>query len=329
MDALSKTDFSFHKDCSSSEINNVEQCILKWKSSDSFFEFETSGSTGKPKLINFSRDQILSSIKSTAEKFDFFKGMRSALALNTKSIGGALMVFRAIEWEMDFQIVPVRRKIEWQGSLDFLALVPQQAMLIPIDNYKNLKTLLIGGSPIRESQENFLSNVSSQVFHGFGMTETITHFAIREINPKKQVNYHCLKGVEITSSDGAMVVSIKDRGVFQLKTTDRIKLSRNRKSFYWLGRLDGAIISAGKKIHPKQIEDHVSRVYPSHPEGFVGVKPDENWDEAMVWFSVSLSGVELEKMNNAFNSLPSWKRPKQIIQLSHLPLTKSGKYKRR
>ena len=75
----------------------MEQCISKWKSSDSFFEFETSGSSGKPKRIEFSRDQIISSIKSTSEKFSFFKGMRSALALNTRSIGGALMVFRAIE----------------------------------------------------------------------------------------------------------------------------------------------------------------------------------------------------------------------------------------
>ncbi len=329
MDDLSNVNFSFHRDCSLSEINNVEQCINKWKSSDLVFEFETSGSTGAPKLIKFSRAHILSSIKSTAEKFSFFKGMRSALALNTKSIGGALMIFRAIEWEMDFQILPVKRLIDWQGKLDFLPLVPQQAMLISPDNYRNLKTVLIGGSPIRENQENYLSEMSSNIFHGFGMTETITHFAIREINPKKQVNYHCLNGVKITSDDGAMSVTIKDRGIFELKTTDQIKLSSDRKSFYWLGRLDGAIISAGKKIHPEQVEDHVSMVFPDHPEGFVGVKPDDNWNEAMVWFSIPLSKVELEKMNSAFSSLPNWKRPKQIIQLPHLPLTKSGKYKRR
>ena len=326
---MSKVNFFFHNDCSLSEINDVEQCISKWKSSDSFFEFETSGSSGKPKRIEFSRDQIISSIKSTSEKFSFFKGMRSALALSTRSIGGALMVFRAIEWEMDFQVLPVRRQIQWLGNLDFLALVPQQAILISPDNYKNLKTVLIGGSPLLKTQENYLSDVPSQIFHAFGMTETITHFAIREINPKKQVNYHCLKGVEITSDNGAMVVSIKDRGIFELKTTDRIKLSSDRKSFYWKGRLDGAIISAGKKIHPEQVEKQVSIVYPDHPEGFVGVKPDDHWNEAMVWFSIPLSKAELEKINNAFRSLPKWKRPKQIIQLPNLPLTKSGKYKRR
>jgi acyl-CoA synthetase (AMP-forming)/AMP-acid ligase II len=89
-------------------------------------------------------------------------------------------------------------------------------------------------------------------------------------------------------------------------------------------------LSAGKKIYPEEIEKIVSEFYPNHPEGFVGVLKDDDWHESLVWFSIPLSSIEQEKLRKVFRiNLPSWKRPKKIIEKTSLPLTKSGKYQRR
>ncbi|CAI8368433.1 MAG: 2-succinylbenzoate--CoA ligase [Owenweeksia sp. TMED14] len=330
MDALSKGRFTFHNNCSEIRRINVQECIKKWESPDVLFSFQTSGSTGEPKIVSFSREHILSSIHSSAKAFNFFKGMRSALVLETKGIGGAMMIFRAIVWEMNLQVLPVSRLINWEGRLNFLALVPQQAVVLNREKFKNVDMVLLGGAPIMVSDEEILKNMPSKIFHGFGMTETLTHFAIRRISPFKEDNYTCLKGVIVDSRlDGALVVSIKNLGISELYTTDAVKISKDGNSFLWLGRLDSAIISAGKKIYPEEVEKHVMNSYPAHPEGFAGVKKDDQWHEALVWFSLPLSENELKSLHEAFTTLPNWKRPKEVIQMINLPVTDSGKYRRR
>ena len=330
MDALTGFRISFDAKCSAKYKETVENLIKKWNSNESQFYFKTSGSSGKPKTIKFSKSHILASISSTAKYFSFFQGMKSAIAMDIASIGGAMMLFRALEFEMDIQVLEVRRRINWKGELDFLSLVPQQALELNSYRYKKVKNVLIGGGPIYDHQEKYLSKMPSRIFHGFGMTETISHFAIRKITPETENQYLCLDGVKVRSSNGALKVTIRDRGIVDLLTTDNVEVMNDNKSFNWLGRLDGAILSAGKKIYPEEIEKLVSEFYPNHPEGFAGVVEDDDWHESLVWFSIPLSSIEQEKLRKVFSrNLPSWKRPKKIIQKISLPLTKSGKYKRR
>ena len=329
MDALTGFRISFDVKCSAKYKETVDNLIEKWNSDESQFYFKTSGSSGKPKTIQFSRTYILASISSTAKYFSFFQGMKSAIAIDIGSVGGAMMLFRALEFEMDIQVLDVRRRINWKGELDFLSLVPQQALELKTDRYKKVKNVLIGGGPIFSHQEKYLSKMPSRIFHGFGMTETISHFAIRKIAPEIENQYLCLDGVKIRSLNGALKITIRNRGIVDLLTTDNVEVMNDNKSFNWLGRLDGAILSAGKKIYPEEIEKIVSEFYPNHPEGFAGVVKDEDWHESLVWFSIPLSPIEQEKLRKAFGNLPSWKRPKKIIEKASLPLTKSGKYKRR
>ena len=330
MDALTGFQISFDAKCSTKYQETVENLIKKWNSNESQFYFKTSGSSGKPKAIEFSKSHILASISSTAKYFSFFKGMKSAIAIDVASIGGAMMLFRALEFDMDIQVLEVRRRISWKGELDFLSLVPQQALELNSDRYKKVKNVLIGGGPIYDHQEKYLSKMPSRIFHGFGMTETISHFAIRKIAPEIENHYLCLDGVKVRSSNGALKVTIRDRGIVELLTTDNVEVMNDNKSFNWLGRLDGAILSAGKKIYPEEIEKIVSEFYPNHPEGFAGVLKDDDWHESLVWFSIPLRSIEQEKLRKVFRiNLPSWKRPKKIIEKTSLPLTKSGKYQRR
>tara|TARA_Y100000385_G_scaffold16353_1_gene16533 strand:- start:670 stop:1659 length:990 start_codon:yes stop_codon:yes gene_type:complete len=329
MDALTNFRISFDVKCSSEYIEIVEGLVEKWNSKESQFYFKTSGSSGKPKTIELSRSHILASILSTAKHFSFFQGMKSAIAIDIVTIAGAMMLFRALEFNMDIQVLEVRRRINWKGELDFLSLVPQQALELNSDRYKKVKNVLIGGGPIFNYQEKYLSQMPSQIFHGFGMTETISHFAIRKIAPEIENQYLCLDGVKVESWNGALKVTIRDRGIVDLLTTDNVEVMNDNKSFRWLGRLDGAILSAGKKIHPEEIEKIVSEFYPNHPEGFAGVVKDDDWHESLIWFSIPLNPLEHEKLRKVFGNLPKWKRPKKIIQKASLPLTKSGKYKRR
>ncbi|NDD80760.1 MAG: hypothetical protein EBZ33_07470, partial [Flavobacteriia bacterium] len=177
-------------------------------------------------------------------------------------------------------------------------------------------------SPHEEEQ---LLNTFSSVFHGFGMTETLSHVALRTLGGEPY--YTCLPGVTVSLDQESLVIDAPQRGVHALRTTDAAEV-HSPTSFTWLGRLDGAVLSGGKKIFPESIDHAIAAAYPEHPTGFAGAVPDAEWGEALVWYSLPLSDTERHRLLKAFESLASWQRPKRIME-GELPVTASGKWKRK
>jgi O-succinylbenzoic acid--CoA ligase len=245
--------------------------------------------------------------------------------MDVAGTGGKMMLWRALEWGMDLQVLPVGRSLEWDGMLDFLALVPQQALALSEAQAARIGTLLLGGAPLSPEEEKQLVTRFSQAYHGFGMTETLSHVALRKLGGDG--TYHCLPGVTVANDGESLVIHAPDRGVHTLKTTDAAKV-HSPNSFTWLGRLDGAILSGGKKIFPESIDRVVAAFCPDGPMGFAGCVEDNDWGEALVWYSEPLTEVHRQKLLEAFHELEPWKRPKKIIE-GPLPLTPSGKWKRR
>jgi len=323
MDALKK--LHFHANCSEARIASVHIAANEWLEGAETLTLHTSGSTGSPKAWTMKRAHILHSIRDTAEAFQLGSDSRSALAMDMAGTGGKLMLWRALELGMHLQILPVERTLDWEGPLDFMALVPQQALALSAEQAKSIRTLLLGGAPIRMEEEKQLSERFSEAYHGFGMTETLSHIALRKLGV--DAHYTCLPGVEVSLEAGALVIDAPNRGVHALKTTDAAEV-HDGHSFTWLGRLDGAILSGGKKIFPEAIDQAVAAAYPESPAGFAGSMADDQWGEALVWYSEPLTDEARQKLEEAFLTLASWKRPKKII-VGPLPLTASGKWKRR
>ena len=323
MDALSR--LFFDPACSVERKTSVLAAAQDWLASADELTLFTSGSTGSPKSWIVQRSHVLNSIYATAHAFDLGPETRSALAMDVAGTGGRLMLWRALELGMALQILPVGRQLKWEGPLDFLALVPQQAVALSLEQAAQVGTLLLGGAPISPHEEGQLHHIFPKVYHGFGMTETLSHIALRPLGGA--ANYTCLPGVSVTLDQGALVIDAPLRGVHTLRTTDAAYL-HSPSSFTWLGRLDSAILSGGKKIFPESIDQAVAAAYPNHPKGFAGSVPHTEWGEALVWYSLPLSESERQNLLIAFNTLESWQRPKRIIE-GDLPYTPSGKWRRK
>jgi O-succinylbenzoic acid--CoA ligase len=323
MDALSR--LIFDSACSAERKTTVLAAAQDWLSGADKLTLFTSGSTGSPKTWTVQRSHVLESIRATARAFALGPETRSALAMDVAGTGGRLMLWRALELGMTLQVLPVGRHLTWVGPLDFLALVPQQALSLTPEQAAQVGTLLLGGAPVSPHEEGQLLKLFSSVYHGFGMTETLSHIALRLLGTAP--HYTCLPGVSVTLDQGALVIDAPHRGVHLLRTTDAADV-HNPSSFTWLGRLDGAILSGGKKIFPESIDQAIAAAYPEHPTGFAGSIPDPEWGEALVWYSVPLSDAERHLLLQAFQTLESWQRPKRILE-GELPLTASGKWRRK
>jgi len=323
MDALDR--FSFDPACSAERKDSVLAAAQDWLSGADELTLHSSGSTGRPKTWTVHRSHVLESIHATARAFALGPTTRSALAMDVAGTGGRLMLWRALELGMTLQILPVGRHLTWEGSLDFLALVPQQALSLSPEQGAQVGTLLLGGAPVSPYEEGQLLRIFPKVYHGFGMTETLSHIALRPLGG--DARYTCLPGVTVSLDQGALVIVAPERGVLSLRTTDAADV-HSSSSFTWLGRLDGAILSGGKKISPESIDQAIAAAYPEHPTGFAGSVPDSEWGEALVWYSTSLSNTERERLLRAFQTLESWQRPKRILE-GELPLTASGKWRRK
>jgi O-succinylbenzoic acid--CoA ligase len=99
-----------------------------------------------------------------------------------------------------------------------------------------------------------------KVFESFGMTETISHFALRQLVPIQETAFQCLEGFEVVQAEDSVLEIVFPNGK-HLKTNDAVKVTE-ANAFEWLGRRDDVINSGGIKIHPAQIERALASLIP-------------------------------------------------------------------
>ncbi len=230
-----------------------------WKSNRSHIKSLTSGSTGKPKVIELFKNAMLQSALATNSYFKLDNRSAFLICLPIKHIAGKMMILRAINAKAKIILTepnsnPVK---ELSQPIDFCAMTPHQVMNCFKRNKEQLNlinNLIIGGSPVSNTLSEKLSKLKTNCFVTFGMTETISHIAIKEINALNNNIYECLPHVNITSNDNnQLIINAPIIGVNQLVTNDVISYI-DKNHFTWIGRLDNIINSGGIKIHPELIE---------------------------------------------------------------------------
>lgn len=313
-----KAELEFSAACSTARRREVEDVVAWWNSGLSTYTLHTSGSTGAPKELMLQRNHIEASALATIAFFGLSEGQRSPLLLSAKSVGGFMMVVRALMAGLKLDILPVERRPATRPGLryDFVAMVPEQAAALAADpqfDPTDFYSTLLGGADVRPELEDALSNWPRPVYQGYGMTETLSHVALRKLGHGR--TYQGLPGVLFAQKGEALVVDDPARGVRKLVTTDAAKvLSYNE--FEWLGRLDGAIVSAGKKIFPEVIEAASGR------EGVALGIPSREWGQMLVW--VGAPGFDRNQIALKWEALPSWQRPKHVLEYV-IPYMSSGK----
>jgi O-succinylbenzoic acid--CoA ligase len=173
----------------------IEFCKKWFVAKENIFELQTSGSTGIPKTIAITRQQMQASAEMTAQKLQLGAGTKALLCLQAEYIGGKMMLVRAMhkDWEL-FVVSPTNlpfANIDTTIKLDFVALVPTQLQqtleLMPekIALLNQMQAIIVGGAAISVSLEKLIQkHLTVPVYSTYGMTETISHIALKQIQYK-------------------------------------------------------------------------------------------------------------------------------------------------
>ncbi|GAB3338936.1 AMP-binding protein [Larkinella ripae] len=281
-----------------SEARAVEFC-REWLSGQSRFVLHTSGSTGTPKPISLSRRQMQASARLTGQTFGLKPGDRALVCLNVRYIAGLMMLVRGLELGLELTVVepssnPIHQFNPETDHFAFAAFVPLQmqtmlenpAQALPILN--QMKAILVGGASVDRALADRLQRIEAPVFSTYGMTETVSHIAIRRINgPDQTAVFRALEGVEIGVDERSCLYIRAEATDFEtVQTNDVVELLDARR-FHLLGRADSIINSGGVKLLPEQIEDVILGVLPPDLKAtrfFIYGLPDERLGQQVALF---------------------------------------------
>ena len=248
MHVFSDSPLSIHKE--------IADFLKLWMSEIDTVEVLTSGSTGTSKVISMHKSSMIQSAEITLRYFGLEEGMTALLCLPVKYIAGKMMLLRAITGKLNLIIcepdsMPLKNLKE---NIAFCAMTPYQVQASVTNNpddFNKVTTLIIGGAEVTPQLESKLKQCDVECFATFGMTETISHIALRKLN--HDTEFHALDGVTFWQDERACLIIKAQHLDNDILTNDVVDLI-DTKSFKWLGRIDNIINSAGIKIHPEQVE---------------------------------------------------------------------------
>lgn len=306
------------------------QFLSEWFSESEFIVAQTSGSTGEPKPIRLAKSLMQHSAERTIAYFGLRPNNRLLLSLPCRYIAGKMMVVRAIVGQMNLITVDPATDFDFLETeqFDFGAMVPNQVFKLfeqpsGIAKLQNIRNLLVGGSAISAQIEAQISKLASRVVITYGMTETASHIAIRELSGSaKSAYYNCLPDITVSLSTSNCLLIHHPEFAEPLQTTDFAQLE-SATSFQILGRADSVIISGGIKYSPEALEKKLENLI---PERFViSSVADEKLGEKLV-LVIEGNSCPAEMLKQQISTvLSGFEKPKEILFIEQFRTTLSGK----
>lgn len=311
----------------------------QWLNGKGLFSLKTSGSTGEPKVINVSRYQMKLSAKQTIKYFNLSPEDTVLVCLNTAYIAGIMMLVRGLESGAKIIATEPRsnpfEKIN--TPIDFLAVVPLQLsdlLNTPRTKAKleQCRAIIVGGAPVSLKLDEEIQNSNANIYATFGMTETLTHFALKQLNPIREESFTALDDVVLGQDDrGCLSIGSPVTENKILATNDLIELT-SQISFKWLGRVDNVINSGGIKHQIEYLERKVEQALlhlALDYRFFIGSIKDEKLGEKIVLLIECESEIEAITKMNWTPYLDQFQKPRKIIYQKRFIETPTGKIDRR
>ncbi len=299
--------------------------IIEWLSNSETVSVSTSGSTGKPKQIQLKKPQMVNSALATGSFFNLKAGNSALLCLPCNFIAGKMMLVRAMVLGLEIDYVePDSSPLQEVSKVyDFAAMIPLQAQN-SIEKLNLIDKLIIGGAPIGNELQTKLKNVKSSIYETYGMTETITHIAVKKIG---EPYFKALPKVTLKKDDrDCLVINAPKISNRKVIANDLVNLVSNQE-FEWLGRYDTIINSGGVKLIPEQIEKKLKQII--HKRFFVAGIPDDKLGEKLVLLIEGEDDSErLLQSITSFGNLERFEIPKKVFTLSSFVETDTGKIRR-
>ena len=310
----------------------LEEFLAEWHDESPYVRVQTSGSTGAPKPMLVEKRRMLASARITCDFLGLKPGDTALLCMSLDYIAGKMMVVRSIERGLKLiTIAPSGHPLASSNPtpltphLLFAAMVPMQVyntLQVPEEKerLKQIRHLIIGGGAIDEAMEAELRHFPNAVWSTYGMTETLSHIALRRINgPEASEWYTPFPSVKIAqNADGCLVIDAPEVCSEPLITNDIVEVDSSR--FRILGRKDNVICSGGIKIQieevERQLKPHLSAPY------LITKRPDEKFGEV----AVLLTEGSIEDVRQVCEHvLPKYHQPKDYLHVAQIPLTETGK----
>ena len=309
--------------------NDLALFRAEWDDPSPYMTVQTSGSTGTPKQMRVLKERMRTSARLTCQFLGLKKGDTALLCMPLRYIAGKMVVVRALEWGLKLLVrEPSGHPLAepFDRDLDFAAMIPLQvynSLQVPAERERltRIRHLIIGGGAIDRELEAALRPLPNQIYSTYGMTETLSHVAMRRLNgPEASEYYEPFPSVHLSlSPDQTLVIDAPLVCDGPLVTNDVADLQPDGR-FRVIGRKDNIINSGGVKI---QIESVEAKLRPFLTAPFaITALPDPKFGEAIVLLTTAKA--------TAFppEALDRYERPKQILRVEAIPMTGSGKIDR-
>lgn len=311
----------------------VYEFLRHWYDESPYITVHTSGSTGVPKELRIRKDRMMQSARLTCEYLNLRAGDSALLCMNLRYIGAMMVVVRSLVAGLNLIIRPASGHplADVEEYLKFAAMVPLQVyntLHTPKEKerLKQIGILIIGGGAIDDALEAEIRKLPGAVYSTYGMTETLSHIALRRLNGlSASEHYYPFSSVKISlSSENTLVIDAPLVCDEILKTNDIARIYPDG-SFMILGRKDNVINSGGIKIQAEEVEKILR---PLISGSFVITSiPDERLGEAV---TLLIEGAfDLKEVKDRIHKvLKSYFRPKYIMAVDRIPQTGNGKIDR-
>lgn len=301
--------------------------LAEWNNDSPTVMLHTSGSTGKPKTMMVEKARMMESAKCTCNFLHLKKGDTALLCLSPDYIAGKMMVVRALVAGLEL----IERKpcghplIGIRQHIDFAAMVPLQVYNSlqteeECEQFSSIGNVIIGGGAISDELEQQLQTLKGHIWSTYGMTETLSHIAMRAVNGLNRSEYYKpLDGIAVDTNEQNQLVIHAPKICPETIVTNDIVEMNGHGEFKIIGRKDNVICTGGIKVQIEEVEAFLSP-YIIGDFAISSVK-DTKFGEAVI--------LVVEKKNPDFNTfiqnMPPYWKPKYIFEMTHIPMTQTGK----
>ncbi|TXK22021.1 AMP-binding protein [Pontibacter qinzhouensis] len=326
------------------EVKTLEFCA-EWLNGVQEFSTQTSGSTGAPKQVVLTRKQMESSALKTLRLLQIKPEDAALVCLNTEYIGGLMMLVRGLVGNLNMTILsPASNpmvQLPASATFDLSSFVPMQLQTMlqdtpaSIEWLNSMKAILVGGAPVNMGLQRDLQRITTPVYHTYGMSETVSHIALRQLNgPAAAEYYEVLRGVEIAQDKrGCLTIKADVTNNELIITNDLVEILTPTR-FRWIGRIDNTLNTGGVKVQTEKLEVAIAEALMNRdpmPRFFVTSQPDELLGDKIILIVEGEpwgAEAELVLFGKLVHLLRKFEIPKEIYYSPSFSETPTGKVSR-
>ena len=311
-------------------LQGLETFLQEWQNDEPTVWVHTSGSTGTPKPMQVEKKRMEASARLTCSFLGLKEGDSALLCMPLQYIAGKMVVVRSLV--AGLRLIPMAPS---GHPLKDLKEAPTFAAMIPMQVYNTLqvpkersilmeiKHLIIGGGAIDEALANDLKSFPNHVWSTYGMTETLSHIALRKLNGQDASDWYTpFDNVRIRlSEEGTLIIHAPNVCAEELTTNDIAEINGEGK-FRILGRKDNTINSGGVKIQIEQVEGLLKK-YLDIPFQITARKDNKFGEIVVLIYNKVENEANIRQVCE--DTLPTYWVPKAYIPVDELPMTGTGK----